>query len=158
MTVFLRRMMLVLANWLCYFQVREIPIRKEVKTSTLTSRTQKIIQTSQDEFDTGSESESDIVGNNYVTTRGSSSEFSRSSPIKPSVSSSYTSRYSPPESADLSYTSIRNAAYNNSSPSRISSYNSPSLASEYAADRLNQIRSRLSLATGELTSFLFHPM
>lgn len=114
------------------------------------TRTQRIIKSAQDEFDTGSDSESDIVSNNYSSgARGTSaSSYDRNSPIKSSLSTSYTldtSKYSP-KPVESSYSSAKNVSFNtNASPSRMSSYNSPSLASEYATDRLNQIRSRLSL-------------
>lgn len=121
------------------------------------------MKSAQDDFDTGSESESDITSNNYNSSStglgGANSIYARSSPIKTTYSpitssslSSYESakidssgdRYSPPKS-DLAYGTGRSTSFNMNSPSRISTYNSPSLASEYAADRLNQIRSRLSL-------------
>lgn len=131
------------------FQISESPIKKEIKTTT-TSRTQRIIKTAQDEFDTGSDSESDIVTNNYSTTQrgtATSSLYDRHSPIKSSLSSSYISDASKfsPKPLESSYSSAKNVSFNsNTSPGRMS-YNSPSLASEYATDRLNQIRSRLSL-------------
>lgn len=131
-------------------------------TSTTTTRTQRIVKTAQDEFDTGSESESDIALNNYESPsaglRGTGSSYRSSpiktnySPIKSFLNSSYGNttidasgdRYSPPK-ADLSYGIGKSTLNANVSTNRSSNYNSPSLASEYAADRLNQIRSRLSL-------------
>lgn len=127
-------------------------------------RSQKIFKTAQDDFDTGSESESDIVTNSYNSASmglgGDNSAYSRGSPLKSNYSSVKSSllssygdgsadaggdRYQSPKS-DNSYGTGKSSSFNaNSSTGRISTYNSPSLASEYAADRLNQIRSRLSL-------------
>lgn len=134
-------------------------------TTTTTTRTQKILKASQDEFDTGSESESDIISNNYGSSNiglgGSSTTYERSSPIKtnyspikPSLLNSYSGdidnagdRYSPSR-VDTSYGTGKSSSFNaNTSTSRFSTYNSPSVASEYAADRLNQMRSRLSLGS-----------
>ncbi|XP_018561720.1 inner nuclear membrane protein Man1 [Anoplophora glabripennis] len=125
--------------------------RREIKTTTssTTTRTHKILKSAQDEFDTGSDSESDILTNSY--NKGNDLDYKRSSPIKSALTSSYASstanRYSPLKPIDASYSSSRNISFStaNASPSRLTSYNSPSLASEYASDRLNQIRSRLSL-------------
>lgn len=133
-------------------------------TTTTTTRTQKILKASQDDFDTGSESESDIVSNSYSPTNiglgGANTSYERHSPIKTNYSTMKSSlsssfgrenldsagdRYSPPRT-DLSYGTAKSTSFNaNSSTGRFSTYNSPSLASEYASDRLNQIRSRLSL-------------
>ncbi|KAJ8921167.1 hypothetical protein NQ315_013639 [Exocentrus adspersus] len=125
------------------------PPRRDTKTtsSSTTTRTHKIIKSAQDEFDTGSDSESDIVTNNYNS--GNDFDYKRSSPIKPAVSSfsSSTNRYSAPQPLDASYSSARSSSFTSASPSRLTSYNSPSLASEYASDRLNQIRSRLTLGS-----------
>lgn len=133
------------------------PSRREIKTTTssTTTRTQKILKSAQDEFDTGSDSESDIITNSYG--RGNDLDYKRSSPIKSALSSPYASgtanRYSPPKPVETSYSSTRNISFSsNASPSRVTSYNSPSLASEYASDRLNQIRSRLSLNTSGMYS------
>ncbi|KAJ8950768.1 hypothetical protein NQ318_011261 [Aromia moschata] len=130
------------------------PPKRETRTTTSTTstRTQKIIKSAHDEFDTGSDSESDIVTNNYNSIRGGDLDYKRSSPIKSSLSSPFIStsnKYSPPKSVDTSsYSSARNVAFSTSaSPSRLTSYNSPSSASDYASDRLNQIRSRLSLGS-----------
>lgn len=116
------------------------PVKREIRTTTTTSsRSQKIIRNAQDEFDTGSDSESDIT--NYQSSKVALD--GRGSPLKSPLSSS---KYSPPKSVETSYSTSRNISFNtNASPSRHSNYNSPSLASEYASDRLNQIRSRLSL-------------
>lgn len=116
------------------------PVKREIRTTTTTSsRSQKIIRNAQDEFDTGSDSESDIT--NYQSSKVALD--GRGSPLKSPLSSS---KYSPPKSVETSYSTSRNISFNtNTSPSRHSNYNSPSLASEYASDRLNQIRSRLSL-------------
>ncbi|XP_074040272.1 LEM domain-containing inner nuclear membrane protein MAN1 isoform X2 [Leptinotarsa decemlineata] len=126
-------------------QLSRSPVKHESRTTTTTTtKTQKIIKSAQDEFDTGSESESDIV-NNYKLIKGTSN-FSKNLPVTSPNSSSV--RYSPPKSTDTSYSSTRNVSFNiNASPSRVSTYNSPSLASEYASDKLNEIRSRLSLNT-----------
>lgn len=141
-----------------------MPSPKEIRTTTTTIRTQKIFKTAPDDFDTGSDSESDIVSNSYNSSSiglgGANSPYGRSSPIKSnysptksSLSSSYEvghvdsggDRYSSP-SADLSYGMGRSTSFKaNSSSNRVSNFNSPSLASAYAADRLNEIRSRLSL-------------
>ncbi|CAH1155497.1 unnamed protein product [Phaedon cochleariae] len=128
------------------------PVKRDLRTTTTsssTTRTQKLIKAvqdefDQDEFDTGSDSESDVAVK-YKPTRESVADNNRSSPVRPTSTNPYAIKYSPPQSPENSYSS-RNVSYNaNASPSRPSSYNSPSLASEYASDRLNQIRSRLSL-------------
>lgn len=138
------------------------PPRREVKTTTssTSTRTHKILQSAQDEFDTGSDSESDILTNSY--NKGNDLDYKRSSPLKSSLTSSYSSstanRYSPPKPIDASYSSSRNISFpTNTSPSRLTSYNSPSLASEYASDRLNQIRSRLSLNSSGYDKPLYSP-
>lgn len=136
--------------------VNTSPRKREGRTTTTTTRTQKIVTTAQDEFDTGSDSESDVLATSqkYDTNLYDSGskyddstndvEFNKlGSSKKSSLSNSY-SRYSPPKSEDLSYSSPK--VYNSSSPSRYTSAGG-SLASDYAADRLNQIRSRLSLST-----------
>ncbi|XP_056630217.1 uncharacterized protein LOC130440859 isoform X2 [Diorhabda sublineata] len=116
-------------------EVPDSPIRKEIRTTT-TNRSHKIVRSTQDEFDTGSDSEPDLNYQSKGSDRLNSSLIS-------SVNSSI--KYSPPKSVETSY-STRNISFNtNVSPSRLTSYNSPSLASEYATDKLNQIRSRLSL-------------
>lgn len=130
-------------------------------TKTSTTRTSKIVKLAQDDFDTGSDSESDIVAssNKYESASKEEDLFQdvefnkRSSPIKSSLSSSY-SRYSPKSPSDLSYSSVKNVSFSaTSSPARHTTYVpdtvglSESLASSYAADRLNQIRSRLSLGS-----------
>ncbi|KAJ8984109.1 hypothetical protein NQ317_017318 [Molorchus minor] len=130
--------------------IRSLPKREiRTATSTTSTRTQKTLTSSQDDFDTGSDSESDIVTNSYNSVRGSDLDYKKSSPIRSPLSSftSSTNKYSPPKTVDTSYNSTRNVAFSsaNASPSR--SYNSPSVASDYATDRLNQIRSRLSLGT-----------
>ncbi|XP_028129072.2 uncharacterized protein LOC114325263 isoform X1 [Diabrotica virgifera virgifera] len=120
------------------------PVKRDIRTVTTTSstRSQKIIKNAQDEFDTGSDSESDLTNYN---SKGFISD-QRGSPLKSTLSS--TSKYSPSKSVESSYFSTKNISnYASASPSRVSTYNSPSLASEYATDRLNQIRSRLSLNT-----------
>ncbi|KAJ8964210.1 hypothetical protein NQ314_005039 [Rhamnusium bicolor] len=135
-------------------EISHSPSRRDTKTttSTTTTRTQRLMKSAQDEFDTGSDSESDIISNNYNSPRGNDLEFKRSSPMK----SAYTpnsNKYSPPKSIDTSYSSLRNISFtSDASPSRLTSYNSPSVASEYASDRLNQIRSRLSLGNSALSS------
>ncbi|XP_049825113.1 inner nuclear membrane protein Man1 isoform X3 [Aethina tumida] len=118
------------------------PPKKEYRsTISATTRTSKIIAKAQDEFDTGSDSESDIVSNSFKSTN--SAEYARGSPIK---SSTFNSSYSPSKNLESSFS--RNVSYTTSvSPGR-SSYTAPlsgSLASDYATERLNQIRSRLSL-------------
>lgn len=130
------------------------------------------MKSAQDDFDTGSESESDIVSNNYNSTNiGLGGSYDRGSPvktnyspIKSSLASSYSGgnvdnagdRYSP-QRADLSYGTSKSSSFNaNSSTGRFSSYNSPSVASDYAADRLNQIRSRLSLNSPSKYLYVFN--
>lgn len=111
-------------------------------TVTTTTRTKKIIKNAQDEYDTGSESESDIVVNNFKDKANDVEK--KASPVK--SYSSYTStttsgKYSPPKLLDNSYKSGSSYV----SPSRVTSFSTGnSLASEYAADRLSQIRQRYS--------------
>lgn len=86
----------------------------------------------QDEYETGSDSETDI-------NRAVNDIKKRSSPIK-SSSSANSSFKSNIYSSD--------SLFNRSQPSSSSAYPlSGSVASDYASDRLNQIRSRLSLGT-----------
>lgn len=67
-------------------------------TKTSTTRTSKIVKLAQDDFDTGSDSESDIVAssNKYESASKEEDLFQdvefnkRSSPIKSSLSSSYS--------------------------------------------------------------------
>ncbi|CAH1141268.1 unnamed protein product [Phyllotreta striolata] len=115
------------------------PVKRDIRTTTsVSTRSQKIVSSTSDDFDTGSDSESDI---NYLSSKVASD--GRGSTSKSSAPSGL---YSPPKTLESSYSSTRNISFNtNTSPSRHSTYNSPSLASEYASDRLNQIRSRLSL-------------
>ncbi|XP_050305727.1 LEM protein 2-like isoform X2 [Anthonomus grandis grandis] len=131
---------------------------KKVIKSTTTTRSSKIVKSVRDDFDTGSDSESDIVASSNKPEKSFTNdsyndevEFNRrSSPVK----SASFSRYSPAKSTDdLSYSTTRNVSFGaGSSPGRHTSTTfgevgvlSGSLASDYAADRLNQIRSRLSL-------------
>ncbi|RZB39346.1 inner nuclear membrane protein Man1, partial [Asbolus verrucosus] len=97
----------------------ESPVRKEVKTSTTTTRTMKILHSAKDEFDTGSES--DEVAEKY----SSIPSYRRDSPTKsPSLSESF--KKTP-------------------SPARLpASFISASSAADAASDRISQIRSRLS--------------
>nr|CAI5841633.1 unnamed protein product [Callosobruchus analis] len=89
----------------------------------------------QDEFDTGSDSESDLVTNSY-----------RSSPTKPGDDSGGIRDYFTRESPSKNLSRSSDISYGGTSQSLSESrYNSPSLASDYANDRLNQIRNRLSL-------------
>lgn len=147
--------------------VSSSPKKREVRSTTsttTTTRSSRILKNAQDDFDTGSDSESDIVAssNKYDTGKHNDSrkyndsfndvEFNKkSSGVLGSLSSSY-SRYSPPKSEEVNYSTIRNLSYGaNVSPSRQTLGESAglggSLASDYAADRLNQIRSRLSLGS-----------
>ncbi|KAL1502130.1 hypothetical protein ABEB36_007322 [Hypothenemus hampei] len=141
------------------------PVSSPKGKQTSASKT-KIIRGVQDDFDTGSESESELVGSseklNSNVRRSPSKydesledrDFKRRSPLKTSLSSSY-SRYSPTKNDDSSFLNSRNVSFATSSPARHTNYGgtesagsgllSTSLASEYANDRLNQMRSRLSL-------------
>ncbi|XP_076257147.1 uncharacterized protein LOC143194338 isoform X1 [Rhynchophorus ferrugineus] len=135
--------------------VNSSPKKRDIRTSVTSTRSQKIVKVAQDEFDTGSDSESDLVAssNKYDTeTYDTSSKYDsfndveyskRVSPAK-ALSNSF-SRYSPPKTEDSGYTR-RTTFSSSSSPSRYTSVGG-SLASDYAADRLNQIRSRLSLSS-----------
>ncbi|VEN35969.1 unnamed protein product, partial [Callosobruchus maculatus] len=119
-------------------RISSSPPKKEVKTSSfssITTRT-KISRptTVQDEFDTGSDSESDLVTNSY-----------RSSPTKLRNESSGSRDYFTRESPSKNLSKSPDISYGSSHSLSESRYNSPSLASDYANDRLNQIRNRLSL-------------
>ncbi|XP_060533483.1 inner nuclear membrane protein Man1-like isoform X2 [Cylas formicarius] len=115
-------------------------------TVTTTTRTQRIVRTSQDEFDTGSDSESDIVASSRYDS-AIDGDYKRSSPVKSTLSNLSDRPYSSPKSDDTLYTTVRNIYSSQTSPARHTSFGSPSLASEYAADKLNQMRNRLSLGS-----------
>lgn len=119
-----------------------------------------------DEFDTGSESESDIVTKKQNSPTRGSREYGRNSPLNDysPIRSSLSGLYSRGDiqNDEDKYSSSRNDSFYegrstsfspDSSIHRVSSYNPPSLASEYAADRLNQIRSRLSLGSPGMLHF-----
>ncbi|XP_066255672.1 uncharacterized protein [Euwallacea similis] len=127
------------------------PIRAQTSsTNTSTITTSKVIRPTQDYFDTGSDSESDVVvssNKNFISnSRDEDSfddmEFNR----RPSAKSPFSSTYA-------SFSSGRNVSFSGtSSPSRHTSYGETaglagSLASDYAADKLNQIRTRLSVGS-----------
>nr|CAH7749777.1 unnamed protein product [Callosobruchus chinensis] len=117
-------------------RISSSPPKREVKTSSFSSTTTtrtKILRptTVQDEFDTGSDSESDLVTNSY-----------RSSPTKSGDESGGNREYFTRESPSKNLSRSLDISSQSLSESR---YNSPSLASDYANDRLNQIRNRLSL-------------
>lgn len=121
------------------------PSKKESLSSTVTTttRSQKIVRTARDEFDTGSDSESEIVGNsNFNNSNNRNVDFSRGSSFTSPNSS--TRKFSPPKSTiDNSFS--RNVSFSTTSPSPSRYLSSQGSASEYASERLNQIRSRLSL-------------
>lgn len=123
-------------------------------TTTVTTRTRNTVKSAQDEFDTGSDSEPDFVSNRYSYSGsglgGANSSLGKHSPlIDYSLNSSYGSGSegrSPKN--DFSFDLSKNKSFKaDSSTGRPSGLHSPSLASEYAADKLNQIRSRLSLGS-----------
>lgn len=89
-------------------------VGKDVVKTTRTTTTTKIVKSVQDEFDTGSDSEPEIIEDSF----DSSPQPSNSNSYKRVSSSRFTSYNSPPPSAGNS---------------------------DAALDRLNQIRSRLSL-------------
>lgn len=114
---------------------------RKVVTSTTTTRSSRTVKSSSQDYDTGSDSESEVTA--HMEAKKSSNHSyepePRSSPAKTTRLSPEKSRTESSFSRNTTYTSATSA-----SPSRYSTnYNSP--ASEYAADRLNQIRSRLSL-------------
>lgn len=91
------------------------PVKREVKTSTTTTRTMKILEAAKDDFDTGSESDEVAEKYNNSSTR---------------------------ESPNLS---DRFKSMSQSSPNRLpTSFLSAASAVDAASDRINQIRSRLS--------------
>ncbi|KRT79416.1 hypothetical protein AMK59_6963 [Oryctes borbonicus] len=114
---------------------------EEKQTMTRTTKT-----TIENEFDTGSDSESEIL---EQTHRSMVNNHDYKGPL-PSVSSSpymdTTRKYSPPKYAeDVIIKPVSTSCRVDRSPGRYTGYGSN--ASDYAADRLNQIRSRLSLGT-----------
>jgi len=139
--------------------VSSSPRKQEVRsTTTTTTRSSRVVKNSQDDFDTGSDSESDIVASSHKYDTSLKYEDSyndvefnkKRTPVLGSLSSSY-SRYSPPKSDDVGFN--RNLSFGaNVSPSRHATVGETtglggSLASDYAAEKLNQIRSRLSLGS-----------
>ncbi|XP_064214672.1 inner nuclear membrane protein Man1 isoform X2 [Tribolium castaneum] len=89
----------------------EPPVRKEVKTTTTTTRTMKILQSAQDEFDTGSES--DEVAEKYRSFRKESPEsVKKASPSR--LPPSFASASNAAEAASDRISQIR---------SRLSTYN-----------------------------------
>lgn len=127
-----------------------------VKSSKRTMTTTKTVKTVQDEFDTGSDSEPEIIENDYDSTPPqvtNSYEYKKESPIQStfSPSSPYrfqqsTSKYSPPKTVSSSTSVSSSYSFSNkqASPSRYTTYTS-NTNNDVALDRLNQIRSRLSL-------------
>ncbi|XP_044261272.1 inner nuclear membrane protein Man1-like isoform X2 [Tribolium madens] len=90
----------------------EAPVRKEIKTSTTTTRTMKILHNAQDEFDTGSDS--DEVAEKFQSFRKETPEsFKKESPGR--LPASFASASSAAEAASDRISQIR---------SRLSQYNS----------------------------------
>ncbi|XP_019769526.1 inner nuclear membrane protein Man1 isoform X2 [Dendroctonus ponderosae] len=134
--------------------------KKQIRTTTsTTTRSSRIMQAVKDDFDTGSDSESDILasskskpdsGSNNDDSYGDVGLNSRSSALKSPLSTS-SSRYTSPKSDDFGYSSTRDSNfYAPPSPSRYTSTFSEiggtgSGSATYGTDKLNQVRARLSL-------------
>ncbi|KAK5638473.1 hypothetical protein RI129_012768 [Pyrocoelia pectoralis] len=128
-----------------YAKQNDSPQPQEVhKTTRTTTTTRKVVKTqSQDEFDTGSDSEPEIIENN-------STSFS---PLSQMNFEHSTTKYSRPRTVTSS-SNFSNSYSTSLSPQPLSSsrFTSTTNSGDGALDRLNQIRSRLSLGSPTATS------
>ncbi|XP_018329156.1 LEM protein 2 [Agrilus planipennis] len=133
------------------------PDAKLSKINTISSR-KTTVTTSRDDFDTGSDTEPEVIDsedNSYRHDTSRSFETRSDSPLKSTVPPPYgflnRSSLSPPKATTTEIPISRDVpssfVSSKPSPSRYSSYTSASSYSDDALERLNQIRSRLSLGS-----------
>ncbi|KAL3271241.1 hypothetical protein HHI36_021734 [Cryptolaemus montrouzieri] len=113
--------------------------RSNTSVSSSFSRSSRLVRKAQDEFDTGSESESEIIRNSHNLSSEKDNKTAKQYPISPS--SNFGVRESPKKTFESSYSRTFS-----SSSDRPAAFSSP-LSGDATNERLNQIRSRLSLGT-----------
>ncbi|CAG9770188.1 unnamed protein product [Ceutorhynchus assimilis] len=132
-----------------------IESRRSVTTNKSSTRTSRILKNARDAFDTGSESESDVIASElsepmdislkYEDTYNDLPNTRRSTPIRSSL-------YSPIKSSDHSFAATKNVSFASPSSRYSTSYTESSsalpgsLASNYAAEALSSIRTRTPTA------------